>query len=208
MVIVDRFSKMAHFVACKKTNDASEIASLFFKEIYKLHGVPTSIFSNRDAKFLAHFWRTLWRLIGSSLEYSASFHPQSDDQTEVVNRSLGNLLRCLVGNNPKEWESVFPLVKFAYNASINRSTNSSPFEVVYGSNPSSILDLTPLPLSNKVHPKGVEMVELMKQTHEDIKRNIEANNEKYKIAADKHKKHKVYVVGGYFQRKATCWSIL
>ena len=195
MVIVNRFSKMTHFVACKKTNDASQIAGLFFKEIYQLHGVPTSIVSDRDATFLAHFWRTLWRLIGTSLEYSTSFHPQSDDQTEVVNQSLGNLLRCLVGNNPKQWESVLPLAKFAYIASINRSTNSSPFEVVYGSNPSSIVDLTPLPLSNRVHPKGVEMVELMKQTHEDIKRNIEENNEKYKIVADKHKKHKVYVVG-------------
>ena len=83
-----------------------------------------------------------------------------------------------MGNNPKWWESVLPLAEFAYNASINRSTNSSPFEVVYGSNPSSIIDLTPLPLSNRVHPKGVEMVELMKQAHEDIKRNIEDNNEK------------------------------
>uniref|UniRef100_A0A2N9IAM9 Integrase catalytic domain-containing protein n=1 Tax=Fagus sylvatica TaxID=28930 RepID=A0A2N9IAM9_FAGSY len=195
------------WTSCKKTNDASQIAGLFFKEIYKLHGVPTSIVSDRDAKFLAHFWRTLWRLIGTCMEYRTLWrligtsmeyyliHPQSDGQTEVVNQSLGNLLRCLVGNNPKWWESVLPSAEFAYNASINRSTNSSPFEVVYGSNPSSILDLTPLPLSNRVHPKGVEMVELMKQAHEDIKRNIEDNNEKYKIANDKHKKHKHRKVG-------------
>lgn len=113
-------------------HDASNIAGLYFNDIYKLHGLPSSIVSDRDSKFLAHFCRTLWKKLGTNLNYSTSFHSQTDGQTEVVNWSLGNLLRCLIKENPREWEAILTLAEFAFNASINRTTQSSPFEVVYG----------------------------------------------------------------------------
>lgn len=93
-VVVNRFSKIAHFVPCKKTTDASQVASLFFWDIYRLHGLPLSIVSDRDTRFLGHFWSSLWKLLGTTLDMSSAYHPQSDGQTEVTNRSLGNLLRC------------------------------------------------------------------------------------------------------------------
>ncbi|KAE8732392.1 hypothetical protein F3Y22_tig00002226pilonHSYRG00022 [Hibiscus syriacus] len=115
------FSKMAHFVACRKTMDADRIAHLYFKEI---------------------------------LNFSSAYHPQTDGQTEVVNRSLGNLLRCLAGTKPKQWDLALPQAAFAYNRSKNRTTGLSPFEIVYGQNPSGVLDLAPIPRIGRFSPKS------------------------------------------------------
>ena len=122
---------MNHFIACKKTNDATHIANLIFSEIVKLHGLPLSIVSDRDPKFVGHFWRTLWKKLGTSLSFSSAYHPQIDGQTEVVNRSLGNILRSLVYENPKQWDLALAQDEFSYNDSPNTSTSTSHFYIVY-----------------------------------------------------------------------------
>lgn len=144
MVVVHRFSKMSHFVLCANTYDASQVARLYFTEIVRLHGVLKSLTSDRDVKFMSHFWHTLWKRLGSRLHFCSAHHPQSDGQTEVTNRSLGNLLRSLVGSNPKQWDLVLPQDEFTYNRSTHRSTGMSPFLIVYGQNPFTPLDLAPL----------------------------------------------------------------
>ncbi len=102
MVVVDRFSKMTHFVMCRRTMDVNNIPNLYFKKIVKFHGVPKSIISDWDTKFINHFWRSLWRKLGIDLKFSTPYYPQTDGQTEVVNRCLGNLLRALAKNKPKQ----------------------------------------------------------------------------------------------------------
>src|SRR6187401_1000254 len=112
-VVVDRFSKMAHFIPCHKSDDAANVADLFFREIIRLHGIPNTIVSDRDAKFLSHFWRSLCNKLGTKLLFSTTCHPQTDGQTEVVNRTLSTMFRAVLDKNLRRWEDCLPHVEFA-----------------------------------------------------------------------------------------------
>jgi len=154
-VVVDRFSKMAHFLPCARTYDASKVAALFFSGVVRLHGLPKTIVSDRDTMFVSYFWKTLWAKMGTKLQFSSAFHTQMDGQTEAVNRSLGNLLRSLVTGHQAAWDLLLPHAEFAYNSSINRSTDLSPFEVVTGTRPRLPMDLSTLPLTTR-HSEAAE----------------------------------------------------
>jgi hypothetical protein len=118
-VVVNRFSKMAHFIPYHKSDNASHVADLFFTEIVHLHGVPNTIVSDRGAKFLSHFWRTLWFKLGTKLLFSTTCHPQTDGQTKFVNRTLSTMFKL--------WEECLPHIEFAYNRSVHSTTKVSPF---------------------------------------------------------------------------------
>jgi hypothetical protein len=145
-VVVDHFSKMAHFILRHNSDNVSHVADLFFAEIVRLRGVPNTIVSDRDAKFLSHFLRTLWLKLGTKLLFSTTCRPQTDGQTEVVNRILSTMLRAALKPNLKLWEECLHHNEFAYNRFVHSTAKVSPFQVVYDFNPCAPIDLFPLPL--------------------------------------------------------------
>jgi hypothetical protein len=160
------------------------IVDLFFQEIVCLHGMPSTIVSDRDAKFLSHFWRTLWNKLGTKLLFSTTCHPQTDGKTEVMNRTLSTMLRAIL----KMWEECLPHVEFAYNRVEHSTTKVSPFQVVYDFNPRAPIDLLPLPTTKRIHSDARELVDFIRKLHETTKANIERMNEKYRIACSKGRK--------------------
>ncbi|KAL4348662.1 hypothetical protein GQ457_17G008650 [Hibiscus cannabinus] len=193
-VVVDRFSKMTHFIACHKTDDAVNVANLFFRDVVRLHGIPLSIVSDRDVKFLSHFWRTLWSKLGTKLMFSTTCHPRTDGQTEVVNRVLSTLLRAVIKKNIKTWEDCLPHVEFAYNHVVHSSTNMSSFEVVYGYNPTTPLDMLPLPFEQVMNRDGQSKAEFMKKLHQQVKENLERRTRQYETRANQGKKRVTFDV--------------
>jgi len=105
LVVVDRLSKYAHFLPLSHHFSAVTVAQLYFDNIFKLHGVPKTIVSDRDRIFVSQFWQELFRLQHTTLHVSIAYHPQNDGQTEVVNRGLESYLRCMTGERPQDWLS-------------------------------------------------------------------------------------------------------
>uniref|UniRef100_A0A2N9ICA7 Integrase catalytic domain-containing protein n=1 Tax=Fagus sylvatica TaxID=28930 RepID=A0A2N9ICA7_FAGSY len=177
--------------------DASKIAKLYFDEIVKLYGLPKTIVSDRDVRFMSYFWKTLWHLVGTKLKFSAAYHPQTDGQTEVVNRSLGNLLRCLVGDHARTWDSILPIAQFAYNNSVNRTIGMSPFEVVHGYKARKPLDLLPMSPQVRMSESAEAFARHVHDLHKDISTRIHLSNTRYKVQADSRRRHLEFAVGDY-----------
>jgi translation initiation factor IF-1 len=154
----------------------------------RLHGVPNTIISDRDAKFLSHLWRTLWFKLGTELLFSTTYHPQTDGQTEVVNRTLSTMLQAVLKDNLRLWEECLPHIEFAYNRSIHSTTKLSSFMVVYGFNPHALIDLLPLSTPEIVNLDATQRSKFILKMHETTKLQIEKMNEKYRIAASKGRK--------------------
>ncbi|XP_041025417.1 uncharacterized protein LOC121265821 [Juglans microcarpa x Juglans regia] len=140
LVVVDRLSKYGHFIPLSHPYTAKSVVKAFVDHVVKLHGFPKSIVTGQDRVFMSSFWKELFELQGSKLKASSSYHPQIDGQTEVVNRTLEQYLRCFCHEEQKKWGEYLSWAEYWYNISFHASIQRSPFEVVYGRAPPTLVN--------------------------------------------------------------------
>ena len=141
ITFVDRLTKMVHFAPCTKEASATDVAGLFRRVWYRQHGLPRVIISDRDRRFLSNFWQALFKGLGTDLRFSTAFHPQTDGQSERMNRMVEEYLRHFVSPRQDDWDSYLDLAEFAINEAVSTSTGYSPFYLAYGQHPRTPLDL-------------------------------------------------------------------
>ena len=190
--IVDRFSKQAHFLPVKKTIKPDHMARMFICHIFKHHGIPKTIVSDRDPRMTSLFWQALFDNMGTKLDFSSAYHPQTDGQSEVVNGTILDLLKCYVADRQNQWEKYLPLMEFAYNNTIHTSTGKAPFEIIYGKPL-----LLPIMVTKEKIFAADEFISDFESSYTQVKRAITRSQEKQKREADKHRRNLALNVGQY-----------
>lgn len=191
VTFVDRLSKQVHFAPTKKTVDAPGLANIFRRTIYRLHGMPRIIITDRDERFLSNFWRALFNVVGTELRYSTAYHPQTDGQSERANRTLEDYLRHYTSPRQDDWDDYLDLAEFAINNSVNPSTGYTPFFLTYGSNPASLLDHS----TEALVPKAQEFLENMTDALQHAKTKLHEAQTRQAIQANKHRRNVTFQVG-------------
>jgi hypothetical protein len=134
-VVVDRFLKMVILTACKKSITTSYTAKLFVERVWVHFGIPQTIISDRDNRFLNTFWSSLWSLLDTKLTKSTTFHSQTNGQTEVINQMIVHILRMYNSKHMCTWDEILPYVQHNYNRALHSSISHSPFQVGLGFQP-------------------------------------------------------------------------
>lgn len=183
--MVDRLSKYGHFTPLPAHFSSSIVADAFIRNIVKLHGLPRTIVSDRDKTFTSAFWQYLMKLQGTQLCFSTAYHPQSDGQSEALNKCLEMYLRCFVHDYPRQWPTYLPWAEFWYNTAFHSSTGFTPFRIVYGRDPPPLLrhsSLEDTPFD--VHLQLCQRDEVLAE----LKRNLGIAQHRMKYFADKNRR--------------------
>ena len=178
-VVVDRLTKSAHFLPVRTDYSLDKLAELYIKKIVRLHGIPVSIISDRDLRFTSRFWGKLQEALGTRLNFSTAFHPQTDGQSERVIQILEDMLRSCVIDLEGSWDRDIALVEFVYNNSFQSSIGMTPYEVLYGRKCRTPLCWTELSEKKIIGP------DLIQETEEKVK----MIRERLKVATDRQKSY-------------------
>lgn len=195
LVVVDKFSKMVHLIPCVQSITAAAVAQLVYDQVVRLHGYPESIVSDRDSRFTSVFWNALWKLSGTQLKMSTSYHPQSDGQTENVNRVVQDMLRAYVSEDRKDWDRHLSAVEIAINSSRHASTGFTPYFLNHNQEmrlPFSVAMKEAVSVSNV--PAAAEMMTAMAVNDEIARSRMAQAQVRQKTAADQHRRHETYAV--------------
>jgi hypothetical protein len=193
-VVVDRLTKFGHFIPLTHPFNAKEVATLFFENIYKYHGLPATIISDRDSLFLSKFWSQVFKLLGTELHYTTAYHPQTDGQTERLNQCLESYLRCMTSDKPKDWCKWIHLAQWWYNSSYHSSIKLIPFEALFGYAPPQ------LSIPQQMMNKDSEVQEFLQDRKiglQLLKSRLEEARSRMKLYADQNRTEREFEVGDW-----------
>jgi hypothetical protein len=185
-VVCDMLTKEAHFLKMASTIIAEELLDRFMHDIFRLHGMPAVVVSDRDSKFTSEVWQQFFQSLGTKLHLSTAYHPESDGQTERVNRTLQQILRCYAMECPTDWVKYLDLAEFVYNRQESQSTKMSPFYATRGYNP-----LTPLHLATGTHIRhesAKQRVARIQDIQKLVQRNLLEAKDRYRRVADRRRR--------------------
>ncbi|GJP56798.1 hypothetical protein CLOM_g15845 [Closterium sp. NIES-68] len=191
LVVIDKFSKMGHFIPTHTTARTEETAQLFVRYIISQHGIPTTLISDRDPKFTSKFWNELMSLLGTKLAMSFAYHPQTDGQIERLNQIVEQLLRAACKDEISKWDLHLPVLEFAYNNATHAATGQTPFFLCYVRHPLTPQKPTASATVQPAHDFITTMHQLWDRTH---KRLLDIQQQQ-KHQADRHRNDHTITVG-------------
>ncbi|GJY15730.1 putative reverse transcriptase domain-containing protein [Tanacetum coccineum] len=202
-VIVDRLTKSTHFLPMKETNSMEKLTRQYLKEVVSRHGVLVLIISDQDGKFTSHFWKSLNKALGTQLDMSMAYHPQTDGQSERIIQTLEDMLRSCVIDFGKGWDRHLPLVEFSYNNSYHTSIKAAPFEALYGRKCRSPICWAEV---GDAQLTGLKIVHETTEKIIQIKKRIQAAQDRQKSYADRRRKPLEFEVGDKVMLKVSPWK--
>ncbi|GKE31286.1 putative reverse transcriptase domain-containing protein [Tanacetum coccineum] len=202
-VIVDRLTKSAIFVPMRETDLMDKLARMYLKEVVMRHGIPLSIICDRDPRFVSNFWRSLQNALGTSLDMSTAYHPQTNGQSKRTIQNLEDMLRACAIYFRKGWVNHLPLVEFSYNNSYHTSIKAAPFEALYGRKCRSPVCWTEV---GEAQILGPELIQETTEKIIQIKQRMQAARDRQKSYADLKRKPMEFQVGDKVMLKVSPWK--
>ncbi|GJT76720.1 putative reverse transcriptase domain-containing protein [Tanacetum coccineum] len=202
-VIVDRLTKSAHFLPMRETDPMDKLAKLYLKEVVTRHGIPVSIICDRDPRFTSNFWRSFQKAMGTRLDMSTAYHPETDGQSERTIQTLEDMLRACVIDFGNGWEGHLPLIEFSYNNSYHASIKAAPFEALYGRKCRSPVCWAEV---GDARLTGPELVHETTEKIVQIKQRMQAARDRQKSYADVRRKPLEFQVGDRVMLKVSPWK--
>ncbi|GKA00584.1 reverse transcriptase domain-containing protein, partial [Tanacetum coccineum] len=202
-VIVDRLTKSAHFLPMKEIDSTEKLMRLYMKEIVARHGIPVSIISDRDSHFTSRVWQSLHKALGTQLDLSTAYHPQTDGQSERTIQTLEDMLRACVIDFENGWDRHLPLVEFSYNNSYHTSIKVAPFESLYGKKCRSPICWAEV---GEAQPTGPEIIHKTTEKILNIKDRMQAARDRQKSYADMRRMLLEFEVGDKVMLKVAPWK--
>jgi transposase InsO family protein len=196
-VVVDRLSNMKHLVPCRDNTDGKKLGEMFIMEVFKLHGLPDSMVSDRGPQFASEFWRHVCKRLGIVRKLSTAFHPQTDGQTERINAVMEQYLRVFVNYQQDNWTSWLPIAEFATNNHTSETTGCSPSFGNYGFDPRMTFSQHPVQENNDIREVNANTLpQKMKEIFEQMRTEMARAQSIQTEQADKHRREGVELKPG------------